>query len=87
MIVFEYDPSKSKINSDKHGIDFEEVQVLWEDPMRLEIPAKTEDEPRVIVIGKIKNKIWSVIITYRGAKTRLISVRRARKNEVILYES
>jgi len=84
---FEYNSDKSSINKKKHGIDFQEAQVLWEDPKRLEIPAKTEDEPRSIVIGKIKDKIWSAIITYRKNKTRIISVRRSHKNEVMLYES
>lgn len=84
---FIWDPKKSEKNKQKHELNFKEAQVIWEDPMRLEIPAKTEDEPRAMVIGKINNKIWSAIITYRGEKTRLISVRRAHKNEVLLYES
>ena len=84
---FEYDPKKSAKNKEKHGINFEEAQVLWEDPLRLEIPAKTEDEPRTMVIGKINDKLWSVIITYRRTKTRLISCRRSHKNEVLFYES
>ena len=84
---FIYDPKKSAKNEEEHGINFEEAQILWEDPLRLEIPAKTEDEPRAMVIGKITNKIWSAVITYSGTKTRLISVRRAHKNEVLLYES
>ena len=84
---FEYDPKKSEINKKKHGIDFEEAKVLWEDMMRLEIVVKTDDEPRSMIIGKIENKFWSAIITYRKNKTRIISVRRSRNNEVLLYES
>jgi len=84
---FIYDPKKSAKNKEKHGINFEEAQILWEDPLRLEIPAKMEDEPRTMMIGKFKNKIWSAVITYRETKTRIISVRRAHKNEVLLYES
>jgi len=53
----------------------------------LEIPAKTEDEPRSIVIGKMRNKVWAAIITERGGRTRIISVRRARNEEQALYES
>ena len=55
--------------------------------MLLEIPAKTADEPRFLVIGLIGLKHWSAVITYRGAKVRLISVRRARIEEVAIYES
>ena len=55
--------------------------------MLLEIEAKTEDEPRYLVIGRMDAKHWSAVITYRGAHIRLISVRRARTEEVALYES
>lgn len=84
---FEYDPEKSAKNKEKHGVNFGEAQVLWEDPFRLEVPAKTEDEPRTMVIGKINDKLWSAIITSRRTKTRIISCRRSHKNEVLLYES
>lgn len=87
MISFEFDPAKSESNRAKHGIDFVEAQRLWTDPMLLEIPAKTEDEPHYLVIGLIDGKYWSAVITYRGAHIRLISVRRARTEEVKLYES
>ena len=87
MISFEFDSAKSESNRAKHGIDFVEAQGLWNDPMLLEIPAKTDDEPRYLVIGQIDGKHWSAVITYRGANVRLISVRRARTEEVALYES
>lgn len=83
---FEFDIKKSDINKSKHGIDFYEAQALWDDPDLIEIPLKTSDEPRLLVIGKISEKYWSGIITYRGKKTRIISVRRSRKEEVDIYE-
>lgn len=87
MNSFEFDTAKSESNRTKHGIDFVEAQGLWSDPMLLEIPAKTGDEPRYLVIGLIDGTHWSAVITYRGANIRLISVRRARTEEVVLYES
>ena len=87
MYSFEFDAAKSRSNRTKHGIDFVEAQDLWNDPMLLEIPAKTDDEPRFLVIGLIDGKHWSVVVTYREANVRLISVRRARTEEVALYES
>jgi uncharacterized DUF497 family protein len=87
MHSFEFDATKSAANLTKHGIDFVEAQKLWHDPMLLEIPAKTEDEPRFLVLGRIDGKHWSAVMTYRGTNIRLISVRRARKEEVALYES
>ena len=87
MILFEFDAAKSESNRAKHGIDFIEAQSLWSDPMLLEIPAKTDDEPRFLAVGQIDGKHWSAVITYRGSHIRLISVRRARTEEVALYES
>jgi len=87
MIAFEFDKKKSQINLEKHGIDFTSAQKLWDDPDLLEVPAKTVDEPRAIVIGMIAGKHWSSVITYRGKNIRIISVRRSRKEEVTLYES
>lgn len=83
---FEFDPEKSDSNKKKHGIDFLEAQALFDDPDLIEIPAKTTDEPRFLVIGKIADKHWSGVVTYRGESTRIISVRRSRKEEVDLYE-
>ena len=84
---FEFDPLKSTANKKKHGIDFIEAQALWEDPDLLEIPARTTDEPRFLVVGKIAIKHWSGVITYRGTNIRIISVRRARVEEIEIYES
>lgn len=82
---FEFDAAKSKANRDKHGIDFVEAQQLWEDEDRLEIPARTEDEPRYVLIAAFKQKLWSAFFTYRMGRVRLISVRRARQEEKELY--
>ena len=85
--MFEFDQSKSESNLVKHGIDFIEAQLLWNDSDLLEIPAKTMDEPRFLVIGMIERKHRSAIVTYRDENIRLISVRRSRAEEVALYES
>lgn len=87
MITFEFDEAESQANLLKHGISFIDAQALWNDPRLLEIPAKTEDEPRYLMIGLINGKHWSAVITYRGTNIRLISVRRSRTEEVTLYES
>lgn len=69
------------------GVDFEEAQALWSDPVLLEIPARVSDEPRWVVIGKMNEKLWSAVITRRGDNVRLISVRRSRDEEVEIYEN
>lgn len=84
---FEFDDNKSGSNKMKHGIDFKQAQKLWDDPDLIEIPVRTSDEPRFLVVGRIAGRYFSGIITYRGDKIRIISVRRARKEEVNIYES
>jgi uncharacterized DUF497 family protein len=84
---FEFDPNKSEANKQKHGIDFVQAQTLWNDVDRVEVPARTVDELRIVVIGVISGKHWSAVITTRGAKTRIISVRRSRGEEIEIYES
>jgi uncharacterized protein len=84
--MFEFDPAKSAANREKHGIDFEAVQALWADARRLEIPARTLGEARWALIGRIGARHWTVIFTRRGDRLRLISARRARKEEIALYE-
>ena len=84
---FEYDPEKSAENKRKHGVNFEEAQTLWSDPVLLEIPARVSDELRWVVIGKMNEKHWSAVITRRSDNVRIISVRRSRDEEIEIYES
>lgn len=84
---FEYDPAKSAANKAKHGLDFKEAQALWNDDNLLVFPLNFEDEPRQACIGRLAGKHWTAIMTCRCAVVRIISVRRARKDEVAAYES
>ena len=87
---FEFDPAKSVANKLKHGIDFETAKALWRDLKAIEIAARNVDEPRFLRIAQLAEgettHLWSVVFTYRETAIRLISVRRSRANEVILYE-
>ena len=83
---FEHNPNKSAANKAKHGIDFEEAQALWQDVDRLEIPARFYGEDRIALIGRIPEKLWTAIFTMRDGAVRLISCRRAREEEAVLYE-
>jgi uncharacterized DUF497 family protein len=83
---FEFDPVKSAANREKHGVDFLQAQELWQDPLLVEVPARTTDEPRWLVIGLMSGKHWSAVVTYRQDRIRIISVRRARDEEIQIYE-
>jgi hypothetical protein len=86
-VQFEFDPPKSDLNKKKHGIDFVAAQKLWEDSNRVVLPARTSDEPRYLLIGKLDTKLWSAVFTLRGETIRIISVRRSRPEEIEIYES
>jgi uncharacterized protein len=86
-MLFEYDLQKSKSNQKKHGINFVDGQKLFADPHLVIAEARTEDETRYLALGKIENRCWSAIITFRNDKVRLISIRRSRPEEVVIYES
>ena len=83
---FEYDLSKSAINHEKHGISLQEAENLWSVPA-VEIQARSSEEPRFMMIGKLKGKFHSCIFTKRGEAIRLISARRSRKKEETIYEA
>jgi uncharacterized protein len=86
MLEFEFDPAKSETNLAKHGIDFTAAQSIWRDMHRIEVPARTTDEPRWMVIGQIDGRCWSAVVAYRDGHVRIISVRRSRESEVAIYE-
>ena len=87
-MIFEYNECKSSINKQKHGIDFQEAQRLWEDPYAFELPSpQSEDEERFLLLGKIDSRNYTAIITYRDKNIKIISVRRSRDKEKKLYES
>jgi len=85
--MFEFDKSKSESNKRKHGIDFETARKLWKDSNRVELPARWIDEPRILLIAKLKQEIWAAIFTLRNDRIRIISVRKARDNEKEIYNS
>ncbi|MCK4570773.1 BrnT family toxin [Candidatus Bipolaricaulota bacterium] len=84
---FEFDPGKSTSNKHKHGIDFVVAQALWEDPDRLQVPARTQGELRFMLIGEIRGEHWSAIFTPREDRIQIVSVRRLRTKEVDAYEN
>ena len=86
MLEFEFDSAKSAANLVKHSIDFNAAQSIWRDTHRIEVPARTTDEPRWMVIGQIDGRCWSAVVTYRDEHVRIISVRRSREGEVAIYE-
>ncbi|OGS05783.1 MAG: hypothetical protein A3G41_03035 [Elusimicrobia bacterium RIFCSPLOWO2_12_FULL_59_9] len=87
---FEWDPEKARTNKRKHGISFEEAQsVFYDENARfMSDPEHYEDEDRFLLLGMSSNpRILVVCHCYRRSDlaVRLISARRATKNEQTLY--
>jgi uncharacterized protein len=83
---FEFDPVKSTSNLEKHGIDFVQAQLLWEDPDAKFGPAVDRGERREVLYARLEGRQWTAVFVQRGHKTRIISVRRSRKGEETDYE-
>jgi uncharacterized DUF497 family protein len=70
----------------KHKIDFEDAKNIFLDPNRLEREDKRDyNEPRIQVIGIVNQVVLFVVYTKRNGRYRIISARRANKNEQRQY--
>jgi uncharacterized DUF497 family protein len=83
---FDYDPQKSATNKTKHGIDFEEAKLVWQDIDVMLLASAYSAENRFLAIGYTYKKLWTVIFALRGDKIRIISARRSRESEAAYYE-
>ncbi|MBF0106257.1 MAG: BrnT family toxin [Deltaproteobacteria bacterium] len=82
---FEFDLNKSRLNKIKHGVDFNQAQLIWDGPC-IEFSAKSEFENRFALIGPIDHILYTCIFTLRSGNIRIISCRRSRPKEKKLYE-
>ncbi|MCY3673731.1 MAG: BrnT family toxin [Rhodobacteraceae bacterium] len=85
-MAFEWDPDKNIANEAKHGINFRQAEAIWDDPWRTVIETNTIGEQRFMTTGMIADRHWTVIWTPRRGNVRIISVRRARNEEIDKYE-
>ena len=88
-LQFEWDDHKARTNLAKHGVSFEEASTVFADPLSITIadPAHSQAEDRFIILGRSHRRLLLVVVhTGRGDKLRLISARRASRNERKQYE-
>lgn len=87
---FEWDSRKNDANIEKHGLDFVDVVLVFQDSYaRIEYdPKHSEGEERYRITGSIKGIIIVVVVIFtdRNNVTRIISARRATRQEVKDYE-
>jgi uncharacterized DUF497 family protein len=85
---FEWDVNKAASNLRKHGVRFAEAMTVFEDDAMLTMPDDDPDEERFVAIGMgSMGRILVVIYAVRGDSVRIISARKANREERSQYES
>ena len=82
---FEWDLPKAELNLRKHGVSFEVAKEVFADPLNIEWPDDCDHEVRSIIVGQFQSGFYYVVYTERQTKIRLISARKATKNEQARY--
>ena len=85
-MLFEYDQNKSAANLEKHGIDFEDIQEIWDGIYCRIGVLRVSGERREIVVGKISGEYWTAAVTDRRNVIRIISARRSIEKERSAYD-
>jgi uncharacterized DUF497 family protein len=87
-MTFEYDPQKARTNQQKHGVSLADAEFIFFDPLAIhDIDPDSTDEERFIAVGMGNSgQLLVVVYTMRGDVIRLISARRATRQEIKAYE-
>lgn len=91
---FDWDPNKARANLRKHGVSFRLATTVFRDPLALTIydDEHSEPEERWVSIGRAENGQYLVVVHTsewhgtREIKVRIISARRADRQEIRDYE-
>ncbi len=85
--AYEWDEAKREANLVKHGVDFMDALEVFADPLRVERVNRRREyaEERREVVGMVRDQMLFVVYTLRGEVRRLISARRASRNERRAY--
>ena len=81
----EWDEAKAASNHRKHGIDFDEATEVFYSESLVRRSDRNKEE-RWLAIGETESRVVTVVFTWRGHTLRIISARRARKNEKRAYD-
>jgi uncharacterized protein len=87
-VDFEWDDAKAAANRAKHGIAFDDAMDVFEDPYCIDEDSTRpgDGETRRKVVGRVGPIMIAVIYTDRLGSRRIISARRARRNERLQYD-
>lgn len=82
---FEWDDRKAATNLRKHDVSFDLARLVFDDPMALDELDDEESEDRFARLGMVNGVLLMVIYTQRRDRIRIISARKADKNEQTDY--
>ena len=88
-LAFEWDREKARRNRAKHGVSFDEALTAFADPLGriFDDPAHAPEETREILVAhSARRRLLVISFAERGDSVRIISARRATKNERHDYE-
>lgn len=79
--MYEWDETKRLSNIEKHAVDFIDAPLFFENAVVLGVSAVATEEVRFIAVGRLQGRYITTVFVERQGKTRIISMRKARKNE------
>ncbi|MHA3904175.1 BrnT family toxin [Castellaniella sp. WN] len=83
----EFDPYKSRINERERGLPFALASQFEFETAVFKVDARCDyGEVRIRALGKIDGRVHVVVFTEREHAIRIISLRKANRREVYLYE-
>jgi hypothetical protein len=87
-VDYEWDPTKARVNFQKHGVLFSEAVIALEDELALTIRDESSDvEERWVTLGMdALGRVLAVVYSWREERVRMISARRATRAERRQYE-
>ena len=86
--MFVWDEAKRKSNLEKHGLDFKDAHLVYDNPDKLTYDSSRQGEHRLLdlAFAIVKGRLLALIYTQRGDDVRVISFRPASREEREQYE-
>ena len=86
--MFEWDEAKRRSNLKKHGLDFVDAHLVYDEPGKLTYESRRDDEFRLMDLAfvPVKGAILSLVYVERDDCVRVISFRKASREERRAYE-
>jgi uncharacterized DUF497 family protein len=85
--MFEWNEAKRLWTIERRGLDFIDAATVFDGRPAVHIPARFENEARVLSVSRIEGKFYTVVWTWRGNNRRIISFRRSRDGEEKQYRA